>query len=600
MNKNLIIPFCISALIIAATASGQDRIIAPSGDYNGDGLTDIAVFRPSSGLWAIRGVTRTYFGGSSDSPVPGDYTGNGRTIPGIHRSSSGLWAIRGLTRVYFGVASDTAIPGDYDGDGTTDISVFRPTSGLWAIRGGARSYFGGAADLPVASDYDGDGSDDPAVFRPSTGLWAVRGMTRSYFGASGDIPVGLDYSGDGTSEIALYRPSVGLWAIRNLSRFYFGSDSDWAVPGNYPGTGSIAGIFRPGSGLWALRGVSRVYFGDESDLPVTGTAGKIQKVRLDQVTTWTYNISNVNSTEQQDQLIGTHFDMYVLEPVVTEKGLSDFDISGLVSDIRNYNINNYGKDPIILAYIDIGQAEDWRWYWQSGWKIGEPDWIVGGDPDDWEGCYPVAYWNLAWENIVIYGSGGMSHLDESLKAGFDGIYMDWVEGYDDENVITKADADGVNPVNEMFNFIEKIRNYARSDSPHANPDYLVIAQNASSLYEENPTRYLQLIDGIALEAIWYDGTGGFDDWSSQSSYNTPTNDIYPDWTEEVLAFLQPMKGKLPIFCAEYAQDIGGLNLATEIYSSKAPGEGFIPYCTRRSLAQLSTTPYPPDYIPHDY
>ena len=89
--------------------------------------------------------------------------------------------------------------------------------------------------------------------------------------------------------------------------------------------------------------------------------------------------------------------MYVLEPVVTEKGLSGFDISGLVSDIRNFNIKNYGKDLLILAYIDIGQAEDWRWYWQSGWKIGEPDWIVGGDPDDWEGCYPVAYWDPAWK-----------------------------------------------------------------------------------------------------------------------------------------------------------------------------------------------------------
>jgi uncharacterized protein (TIGR01370 family) len=600
MNRNIIISFFLGVLLIAATVSGQDRIIAPSGDYNGDGLTNIAIFRPSSGLWAIRSITRIYFGSSSDIPLPGDYTGNGTTIPAIHRSSSGLWAIRGVTRVYFGGSSDTAVPGDYDGNGTADISIFRPAAGLWAIRRLTRSYFGGASDLPIAGDYDGDGSDDLAVFRPSTGLWAVRGMTRTYFGTSGDIPVGSDYSGDGTSEISLYRPSAGLWAIQGVSRFYFGSSSDWAVPGNYPGTGSIAGIFRPGSGLWALRGVSRVYFGDEGDIPVTGPAGTVRKVKLDQVTTWTYNISNVNSQQQQDQLVGTHFDMYVLEPVVTEKGLSGFDISGLVSDLRDYNINNYGKDPLILAYIDIGQAEDWRWYWQSGWKIGNPDWIVGGDPDDWEGCYPVAYWNQTWEDIVIYGSYGMSHVEESLKAGFDGIYMDWVEGYDDDNVKAKAVTDGVDPVVEMFNFIEKIRNYARTGSPHANPDYLVIAQNASNLYEKNPSRYLQLIDGIALEAIWYDGTGGFDDWNSQSGYNTLTNDIYPDWTGEVLAFLQPMKGKLPIFCAEYAQDIGGVNRATEVYSSKAPGEGFIPYCTRRSLAELSRTPYPPNYIPHDY
>ena len=126
------------------------------------------------------------------------------------------------------------------------------------------------------------------------------------------------------------------------------------------------------------------------------------------------------------------------------------------------------------------------------------------------------------------------------------------------------------------------------------------AQKGSALYQENPARYLKVIDGIALEAIWYDGTGGFDDWESPDGYNVPTNDSYPGWTEEVLGHLQPMKGKLPIFCAEYAQDIGGVNRAADIYSTLAPREGFIPYCTRRSLARFSATPYPIDYIPHDY
>lgn len=601
MHRNFTYILPILAFLITTTnAAGQDRLTGAGGDYDGDGRTDIAIFRPITGMWAIRGITRVYFGGSSDTPVPGDYTGDGTAGIALFRSGSGLWAVRGVTRVYFGGSSDTTVPADYNGDGRVNISVFRSASGLWAVRGITRAYFGGSSDLPVAGDYNGDGSSDLAVFRPQSGLWAARGVTRVYFGGSGDIPTGIDYSGNGTTEIALYRPSSGLWAIRGLSRFYFGDNSDWAVPGNYTGTSAGSGIFRPGSGLWALRGVSRVYFGSGGDLPATGPAGRVHKVRLDQVTTWAYNIQDVNSQHQQDQLAGTHFDMYVLEPVVTEKGEENFDIAGLVAGIRDYNIKNYRKDPIILAYIDMGQAEEWRWYWQPGWKIGNPEWIVGGDPDDWEGCFPVAYWYPEWENIVIYGSSGMSHVEESLKAGFDGIYLDWVEGYDDEAVMKKASQDGVDPIGKMFDFIEKIRNYARKESPRANPDYLVIAQNASSLYQENPSRYLDLIDGIALEAIWYAGTGGFDDWNSQSGYNTPTDDIYPDWTEEVLAHLQPMKGKLPIFCAEYAQDLSGVNRATEIYSTRAPEEGFIPYCTRRSLAQLSTTPYPAAYSPHDY
>jgi len=151
-------------------------------------------------------------------------------------------------------------------------------------------------------------------------------------------------------------------------------------------------------------------------------------------------------------------------------------------------------------------------------------------------------------------------------------------------------------------FIENISYYARVESPRANPSYLVVAQNASDLHDWNRPRYESLMDGIALEAIWIDGAGGFDDWDDAAGYNLWTDDLYPDlnWTAEVLEDLQPLKGVMPIFCVEYAQDVGGVNLATEVYENLALNEGFIPYATRRSLARLSTTPYPPGYDPTDY
>ena len=96
-------------------------------DYNGDGTSDIGIFRGSAGLWAVRGVTRVYFGSSADKAVPGDYNGDGTTKIGIFRSSVGLWAIRGVTRSYFGHGGDSPQPGDYNGDGTWDIGLFRPS-----------------------------------------------------------------------------------------------------------------------------------------------------------------------------------------------------------------------------------------------------------------------------------------------------------------------------------------------------------------------------------------------------------------------------------------------------------------------------------------
>ncbi|MDP8213893.1 MAG: hypothetical protein RAO92_01195 [Candidatus Euphemobacter frigidus] len=88
-------------------------------------LKDIALFRGSSGLWAIKNISRIYFGSTGDIVVPGDYDGNGTWVLGIFRASSGLWAIQGVPRAYFGGSSDQPIPADYDGDSDDDIGIFR-------------------------------------------------------------------------------------------------------------------------------------------------------------------------------------------------------------------------------------------------------------------------------------------------------------------------------------------------------------------------------------------------------------------------------------------------------------------------------------------
>ncbi|MDP8235991.1 MAG: hypothetical protein P9M08_06385 [Candidatus Erginobacter occultus] len=251
------------------TGGGSGEVVPRPGDYNGDGTGDLAVFRPTDGLWAIRGLTRAYFGAVGDLPVPADYRGDGTDEIAIFRNVSGLWSARGGPRVYFGKAGDLPDPRDYNGDGTVDIAVFRPATGLWAIRGVSRCYFGTDGDSPVAADYSGDGTSNPAVFRPASGLWAVRGFTRAYFGAADDIPVPGDYTGDGSCSPAVFRPTSGLWAVREGGRAYFGTSGDIPVPGDYEGSGTDqAAVFRPASGLWAIRGITRAYFGGSGDIPI--------------------------------------------------------------------------------------------------------------------------------------------------------------------------------------------------------------------------------------------------------------------------------------------------------------------------------------------
>lgn len=244
--------------------------ILGSGDYNGDGTSDIAFFRSGIGLWSLRGMGTVFYGGEGDIPTSGDYDGDGTAEIAIFRPAASLWAVLGVSRFYYGNSAALPIPGDYDGDGICDAGVFRFSSGLWALRGITRIYFGSGLDLPAPGDYNGDGTDDIAIFRPSSGLWVVRDFSRYYFGSSGDLPLPGDYDDDGTDDPALFREASGLWAIRGESRFYFGAADDFPLRADFSGSGSdrIA-IFRGSSGLWAIRGFSRIYWGTAGDIPVT-------------------------------------------------------------------------------------------------------------------------------------------------------------------------------------------------------------------------------------------------------------------------------------------------------------------------------------------
>lgn len=177
-------------------------------DYDGDGRSDISVFRPSSGFWYINGSTSGYsgfpFGIATDKIAPGDFDGDAKTDAAVYRD--GVWYLLrsslGFTATQFGGAGDIPQTGDFDGDGIDDLAVFRPSNGTWYILGstaGSSSVqFGLAGDRPMSADYDGDGKADPASWRPSNGTWYIQQSATStqrvqQWGLSGDVPVPAHY-----------------------------------------------------------------------------------------------------------------------------------------------------------------------------------------------------------------------------------------------------------------------------------------------------------------------------------------------------------------------------------------------------------------------
>ena len=144
---------------------GEPRsMIGRTSDFDGDGRTDLAVFRPSNGGWFVFN------------------SGSGTTVA-----------------VPFGVSGDVPVEGDYDGDGRTDLAVFRPSNGAWYIRRSSDGVvtvanWGVATDIPVPGDYDNDRKTDMAVWRPGNGVFYVlkssTGLSSSTpWGTNGDVPV---------------------------------------------------------------------------------------------------------------------------------------------------------------------------------------------------------------------------------------------------------------------------------------------------------------------------------------------------------------------------------------------------------------------------
>jgi len=251
----------------AGVAFGQGALDIPfAGDFNGDGVTDLAYYEPSSMNWVLQLSVGTTIA-----------SGNIRTI---HLNAT---------------ANSIPFVGDFDGDGVTDVGVYKPGQGAtpstWIINessGGLQTFtFGQAGDQPVPGNYDGTGADELAVYRPSTGQFLIAGAggtpanpTVVTIGTPNLVPVPGNYNNQfyfdngqpQRMDVAVYNPSTGAFTIGRWSgtstittRTDTGPASghfqagDIPAPGNYDGTGDYqAAVYRPSTGQFIVNGTTGV------------------------------------------------------------------------------------------------------------------------------------------------------------------------------------------------------------------------------------------------------------------------------------------------------------------------------------------------------
>lgn len=116
----------------------------------------------------------------------------------------------------------------------------------------------------------------------------------------------------------------------------------------------------------------------------------------------------------------TDYDIFIIDLFYGDSSLT----SGEVSSLR---LKSNGGSRRVIAYMSIGEAEDYRYYWQSGWETNPPSWLAEENPN-WQGNYKVRYWEKEWQDI-IFGNDD-SYLKKILDAGFDGVYLDIIDAFE--------------------------------------------------------------------------------------------------------------------------------------------------------------------------
>ena len=159
----------------------------------------------------------------------------------------------------------------------------------------------------------------------------------------------------------------------------------------------------------------------------------------------------------------------------------------------------------VIAYISIGEAEDYRPYWRKDWgaagklTTAAPTWL-GAENPEWKGNYRVKYWQADWQRIIL------AAMDDAMAHGFDGVYLDIIDGFETFEQMNKDFvADRENPDTkqsyrrDMVDFVKAIAARVRAQNPAA----LVIPQNGSQLLVH--ADFMNVISAIGIEDLFTNG-----------------------------------------------------------------------------------------------
>ena len=291
---------------------GKRGDLPVTGDFDADGVTDLAVFRAETGEFLILRrqppfpdfvFAVQFIGQPGDLPVAGDWDGDGFDTLGIYRPSSDGPSIFGLTNSHvaigtsfkvdivfeFGDADDLPLAGDWDGDGKDTVGIYDPNRSGFRLPNSLTTtsavtfLFGAPGDRPVAGDWNGDGRDGVGTFRPDEHVFRLTNdfVTTAHlfrYESIGDTPVAGNWDGGATSSFkqvtVLASPvgtdvdTIGLFDFErtdfflrnfnteggpNIVQPFFANDDDLPFAGDFNADGEAdVGVFHPPTGEFRI------------------------------------------------------------------------------------------------------------------------------------------------------------------------------------------------------------------------------------------------------------------------------------------------------------------------------------------------------------
>lgn len=325
-----------------------------------------------------------------------------------------------------------------------------------------------------------------------------------------------------------------------------------------------------------------------------------RRTSLSEVKRWGYQRYGANLSE----LAKSPFDLIVIDP----SAFGRMSVAKRAEAIEALKRKPDGGQRIVLAYLSIGEAEDFRAYWRGEWVMpaaaspggaqtataqrtapaaprsasapivtgstqpaapmaatgapvripsaAAPKWL-GAENTDLRGNYRVRFWDADWQGLLM-GKRDAA-LDRIAASGFDGVYLD--------RAVVLADMTAERPAarDDMAGLVEKVAAYAR----RLNPGFLVVLQNAEELIGHDSVR--RAIDAIAKEDLLY-GING-EGLANDSA----------DVTASLHYLKLAQKSGRPVLVVEYLSD----RKAADDARRKLAAHGFISYFAPRDLGRLN-------------